>query len=109
MSKENKYLAFDGINGDHVFCATPEEAKEFTKEFFLEAQEGYHSDLKSCGIYKLCYSVDYDVIDERSNYKYESIEEAEEAEDIEAIDNEDYWPHSVNHEAVWEHKFIKHE
>ena len=58
-----KYLAYDGINCEYENFNTIEEARKWLVEAFLDSSYGYHPDLKSCAIYKLEETVDYDVID----------------------------------------------
>lgn len=100
MSKK-KYLAYDGINGDYERFETIEEAREWIKDSIYQPEEGYHPDLKSCKIYELKEVVDYDVIDKKSNYKYED------EDDIPEGDNDsEAWPYDNAFEEIWQHKFV---
>jgi hypothetical protein len=87
-----KYAAFDGINMEYEQFGTIEEAREWLEEGFLIDGEGYHPDLKGCRIFKLFETVDYEVVDKKSNYKYDYEEEA--------------WPYSTEFDEVWKHKFV---
>lgn len=96
-----KYLAFDGVNIEYVDFETIEEAREWLEEAFLEEGE-YHPDLKECKIYKLEEVVDYDVIDKKSNYKYD-IRHIVEGD----VTKNDVWPYDPLLNEIWEHKFVK--
>lgn len=102
--KYKKYLAFDGINQFHESFDTIEEARKHLTECFLDEFEGYHPDLELCCIYELKETVSYDVIDKKSNYKYES------EDDIPEYDNEsEAWPYDNEADEIWQHKFINHQ
>lgn len=97
-----KYLAYDGINCEYENFNTIEEARKWLVEAFLDSSDGYHPDLKSCAIYKLEETVDYDVIDSKDNYKYMYDDEIpEDDEESEA------WPVDVVFDEIWKHKFVK--
>ena len=96
-----KYLAFDGINGDHEEFDTIEEAREWLEDCFLSPDEGYHPDFASCKIYQLAETVECEVVDKKENYKY--IYE----DDIPEGDNESQaWPYSTDFDEIWKHKFV---
>lgn len=85
-----KYLAFDGINNEKEIFDTIEEAREWLEESFLLDDEGYHPDMKSCQIYKLCESVDYDVVAKKEDFTEEDWEEE----------------YPGGFEEIWRHKFV---
>ena len=96
-----KYLAFDAINNEYEEFETIEDAQQWLEEAFLCSGEGYHYDLKSCKIFELKQTVDYDVVDSKKNYKYEN------EEDIPEDDNEsEVWPYDNSFDEIWEHKFV---
>jgi hypothetical protein len=96
-----RYLAFDGINGDHEEFDTIEEAREWLEDCFLSPGEGYHPDFQSCKIYQLAETVECEVVDKKENYKY--MDE----DDIPEGDNESQaWPYSTDFDEIWKHKFV---
>lgn len=96
-----KYLAFDSINCDYEEFENIEDAKKWLEECFYDSSEGYHPDIKDCKIYELCATVDYDVLDSKSNYKY--VYE----DDIPEDDNEsEAWPYNSGFDEIWEHKWV---
>ena len=96
-----KYLAFDGINCEYEEFETIEEAQIYLEESFLDSDEGYHPDMKSCKIFELKQIVDYDIVDSKENYKYEHEEDIpEDDEDSEA------WPYDSDFDKIWKHKFV---
>ena len=98
---KKKYLAYDGINGDHEGFETIEEAREWLEECFNDPVEGYHPDFQSCKIYELKEIVEYEVVDSRENYKYQN------EEDIPDGDTEsEAWPYSNEFDEVITHKFV---
>jgi hypothetical protein len=84
------YLAHDPINGEHEEFETIEEAREFLEESFLDSDEGYHPDASTCRIYKLIETVKMTVVDEKSNYKYDSEDDVPENDET-----GDFWPHLI--------------
>lgn len=95
-----KYLAF--AIGDHKYCNTIEEARGWISDKILIDDE-YHPDSKYSLIYKLEESVHLNVIDAKSNYKYEN------EEDIPDDDNEsEAWPYDNNVDEILQHTFKKH-
>lgn len=96
-----RYLAFDGINGDHEEFDTIEEAREWLEDCFSSPDEGYHPDFQSCKIYQLAETVECEVVDKQENYKY--IYE----DDIPEGDNESQaWPYSTDFDEIWKHRFV---
>jgi len=102
-----KYLAHDPVNNEWDLFETIEEAREALTEFFLYGDEGYHPDAESFEIFELVETVKLTTTDEKSNYKYESEDAAIEANDQEAIDDENFWPHSSDFEEVCKHEFVR--
>lgn len=97
-----KFLAYDGINCEYEEFETIEQAQEWLKEVFLDADEGYHTELDSCKIFELKQVVDYDVIDSKDNYKYmhdEDIPEDDEESKACPFGGCDY-------DEIWKHKFV---
>lgn len=96
-----KYLAFDGINCEYEEFETISDAEKWLEEIFLDSSEGYHPDMKSCKIFELRATVDYDVIDSKENYKYEY------EDDIPEDDKEsESWPYNTDYDEIWKHKFV---
>ena len=101
MKANKRFLAYDGINNDYESFETIEEARSYLEDGFLDRDEGYHPDLESCVIYELKETVEYEVIDKKSNYKYEN------EEDIPDDDTEsEAWGHGSNIDEIWQHKFV---
>lgn len=96
-----KYLAFDGINCEYEDFETIEEAQKWLEECFLDSYEGYHPDMKSCKIFELKQTIDYDVIDSKANYKYEHEEDIPEDDEV-----SEAWPHDNDFDEIWKHKFV---
>jgi hypothetical protein len=84
-----KYLAYDGIGGEHEVFDTIEEAREYLKECFLDGE--YHPDLQSCEIYKLHERVDFDIIDRKDNHTDKEWEEL---------------GYPLDADEIWKHKFV---
>ncbi len=97
-----KYLAFDGINLEHEEFETIEEARNYLTECFLCPDEGYHPDIKSCKIYQLIETVDYEIVDSKENYKYDYIDDLPEGED----DESQVWLYNNEFTEIWKHKFV---
>lgn len=97
-----KYLAYDAINSDYEEFDTLEEAHDWIKEAILDPSEGYHPDLKECKIYIQIETVDYDVTDKKSNYKYENEDDIPEGDE-----ESEAWPHDNAFDEIWQYKFVK--
>ncbi|MCK9220244.1 MAG: hypothetical protein M0P47_09375 [Bacteroidales bacterium] len=96
-----KYLAYDAINSEYEEFETLKESQKYLEEAFLDKDENeYHPNLKHCKIYIQILGVDYDVIDKKSNYKYESEEDIPDGDD-----DSEAWPFGYVDE-VWRHKFV---
>jgi len=96
-----KYLAYDACNNEYQEFETIEEAREWLEEGFLDPDEGYNlDDIKDFKIYILHETVDYDVVDKKSNYKYENEDDAPEGEEDEV------WPHDNKFDEVVKHRFV---
>ena len=98
---KEKYVAFDGINGYYEAFETIEEAQSWLEEGFFDAEEGYHPDMKSCKIYELKQTVDYDVVDSKENYKYECEDDIPEDDE-----KSEAWPYDNRFDEIWKHKFV---
>jgi len=96
-----KYLAHDPVNNEWDLFETIEEAREALTEFFLYGDEGYHPDAESFEIFELVETVKLTTTDEKSE------DAAIEANDQEAIDDENFWPHSSDFEEVCKHEFVR--
>jgi hypothetical protein len=100
--KMKKYLAFECFNCSYEAFETIQEAREWLEECFFSPDEGYHPDLKGCRIYKLVETVDYNVIDKKSNYKYDDENDIPEGDD-----ESEAWPHRSDFDEIWKHKFVR--
>ena len=84
-----KYLAYDGVNGEHEGFNTVEEARAYLEEIFLDGSE-YHPDILECKIYELKEKVEYDVIADKADFTDKEWEDAE---------------YSSEYTEIWKHKF----
>lgn len=96
-----KYLAYDACNGEYEEFETIEEARDWLKEGFL-TDDGYNlDDMRNSKIYTIAETVEWEVTDRKSNYKYEY------EDDIPEDDNEsEAWPHDSIFDEVGTHKFV---
>lgn len=70
-----KYLAFDGINGEHEWVDNIEDAHDFLKEIYYDKREGYHPDLELCAIYKLHEKLEIELVASKEDYTEEEWEQ----------------------------------
>lgn len=96
--KHKKYIVItpEDIEEFH----TIEQARGFIVDSIFDDIEGYHPDLTMCKIFELKEVLDYDVIDKKSNYKYDYDDDIPEGSDEEA------WPYDNAFEEIWKHKFV---
>lgn len=83
-----KYLAHNPINWEFEEFETIEEARLFLEESFLDSDEGYHPDTRDCKIYQLVETVELNLIDKKSNYKYSDEDDIPEDDET-----SDFWPY----------------
>ena len=96
-----RYLVFDGINSDHQYFDTLKECHNYIHDYVYEVGEGFHPDMDLMAIFELKESVSHEVIDKKSNYKYEYESEIPE-EDTES----EAWPYNTDYDEIWEIKYI---
>lgn len=94
-----KYLVID-IEGDKELFETLKEAQDYAEGCFFN-DGAYHPDIKDTCIFELIQTVDYDVIDKRSNYKCQNVDDVPEGGNL-----DDAWQHDCEFDEIWKHKFV---
>ena len=100
---KEKYLTYDPIDGIYNEHETIEKAREYLKRMFKDEVDGsYHPDTDNCKIYKLEEVVEIEVVDRKSNYKYEYDEDIPEGDE-----ESEAWPYPNEFDEIWKHHFRK--
>lgn len=93
-----KYLVFDKYDHRSEFFDTLKEAISYAESIMIDEYDEYIDSCESIRICEVKLKPKLEVVDEKSNYKYESEEEI--PEDIEDWDDNDVWPYSNSWDTI---------